>query len=153
MMYLKEASEVAKKTFAEFDKNNDGYLTKDELKPLLEKLSTLLNVFKLIYPILINELKVKYPINKMQPKPVILLLLEIELNTKHIVNNTSNKELTNINKLLLSLLLKNKLLIKNIIPTTKTINDKKLIIGCFFLVDFLSTISSLNSKSVLCKSL
>ena len=45
-MYLKEASEVAKKTFAEFDKNNDGYLTKDELKPLLEKLSTLLNLPK-----------------------------------------------------------------------------------------------------------
>ena len=45
-MDLKEASEIAKKTFNDFDKDNDGHLTKDELKPLLEKVATLLSLPK-----------------------------------------------------------------------------------------------------------
>jgi len=43
-MYIKEASYVAKKTFDEYDKNKDGYLTKDELRPLLIRIANLLNL-------------------------------------------------------------------------------------------------------------
>ena len=46
MMYMKETSEVAKKTFDEYDKNKDGVLSIDELKPLLEKVATILNLPK-----------------------------------------------------------------------------------------------------------
>ena len=45
-MYLKEASEVAKKTFDEYDKNKDGLLSRDELVPLLEKVAKALNLPK-----------------------------------------------------------------------------------------------------------
>ena len=44
MIYIKEASEIAKKTFAEYDKNKDGTLSKEELVPLLEKVAKLLNL-------------------------------------------------------------------------------------------------------------
>ena len=44
MMYLKDASEVAKKTFNEYDKNKDGLLSAEELKPLLERVAILLNL-------------------------------------------------------------------------------------------------------------
>ena len=46
MMYIKEASDVAKKTFDEYDKNQDGLLSKDELVPLLEKVAKALNLPK-----------------------------------------------------------------------------------------------------------
>ena len=46
MMFIKEASNVAKKTFDEYDKNQDGLLSKDELIPLLEKVSKALNLPK-----------------------------------------------------------------------------------------------------------
>ena len=44
MIYIKEASEIAKKTFAEYDKNKDGTLSKEELVPLLENVAKLLNL-------------------------------------------------------------------------------------------------------------
>ena len=44
MIYLKEASFVAKKTFEEYDKNKDGTLSKKEIVPLLEKVAKLLNL-------------------------------------------------------------------------------------------------------------
>ncbi len=44
MIYLKEASSVAKKTFDQYDKNKDGTLSKEELVPLLEKVAKLLNL-------------------------------------------------------------------------------------------------------------
>ena len=46
MNSLKEASEVAKKTFKEYDKNKDGFLSKDELIPLLEKVARILDLPK-----------------------------------------------------------------------------------------------------------
>ncbi len=46
MIHLKEASDVAKKTFQEYDKNKDGRLTKEELIPLLEKVAKSLNLPK-----------------------------------------------------------------------------------------------------------
>ena len=45
-MQLKEASNVAKKTFDEYDKNEDGLLSRDELIPLLEKVALALNLPK-----------------------------------------------------------------------------------------------------------
>ena len=44
MMYLKEASDVAKKTFDEYDKNKDGRLSREELVPLLKKVAKALNL-------------------------------------------------------------------------------------------------------------
>ncbi len=46
MIFLKEASNIAKKTFNEYDKNKDGLLSKNELKPLLERVANLLNLPK-----------------------------------------------------------------------------------------------------------
>ena len=46
MNYLKEASDVAKKAFDEYDKNKDGLLSKAELIPLLEKVAKALNLPK-----------------------------------------------------------------------------------------------------------
>ena len=46
MIYIKEASDVAKKTFDEYDKNQDGKLSKDELIPLLEKVANALKLPK-----------------------------------------------------------------------------------------------------------
>ena len=46
MMFIKEASNVAKKTFDEYDKNEDGLLSKDELIPLLEKVAKALHLPK-----------------------------------------------------------------------------------------------------------
>ena len=43
---MKETSDVAKKVFEEYDKNNDGHLTAEELKPLLEKVAETLNLPK-----------------------------------------------------------------------------------------------------------
>ena len=44
MIYLKEASDVAKKTFDEYDKNKDGHLSKEEIIPLLERVAKLLHL-------------------------------------------------------------------------------------------------------------
>ena len=41
---MKEILEIAKKTFDEYDKNKDGVLTAREMKPLLIKVSKLLNL-------------------------------------------------------------------------------------------------------------
>ena len=46
MMFSKESSEMAKKVFNKYDKNKDGSLSVDELKPLLEKLAESLNLPK-----------------------------------------------------------------------------------------------------------
>ena len=46
MNYLKEASDVAKKAFDEYDKNKDGLLSKEELVSLLEKVGRALNLPK-----------------------------------------------------------------------------------------------------------
>ena len=46
MIYTKEASDIAKKTFNEYDKNKDGRLSKEELRPLLERVANLLNLPK-----------------------------------------------------------------------------------------------------------
>ena len=46
MMFMKETAEVAKKTFNEYDENHDGVLSIDELKPLLEKVASILNLPK-----------------------------------------------------------------------------------------------------------
>ena len=46
MMFIKECSDVAKKVFAEYDKNGDGAISKEELKPLLERVSVALNLPK-----------------------------------------------------------------------------------------------------------
>ena len=46
MIFEKEASDIAKKTFNEYDKNKDGKLSKDELRPLLERVASLLNLPK-----------------------------------------------------------------------------------------------------------
>ena len=43
---MKETAEVAKKTFNEYDENHDGVLSIDELKPLLEKVASILNLPK-----------------------------------------------------------------------------------------------------------
>ena len=43
---MKETAEVAKKTFDEYDQNHDGVLSIDELKPLLEKVASILNLPK-----------------------------------------------------------------------------------------------------------
>ena len=43
---MKETSEVAKKVFNEYDKNKDGALTSEEIKPLLERVAVLLNLQK-----------------------------------------------------------------------------------------------------------
>ena len=45
-MFMKETAEVAKKTFNEYDENHDGVLSIDELKPLLEKVASILNLPK-----------------------------------------------------------------------------------------------------------
>ena len=39
MKHLKEASDAAKKIFDEYDKNKDGYLSKEEIRPLLEEIA------------------------------------------------------------------------------------------------------------------
>ena len=46
MMFSKESSEIAKKVFNKYDKNKDGSLSVDELKPLLEKLAESLKLPK-----------------------------------------------------------------------------------------------------------
>ena len=46
MMFMKETSDAAKKVFNEYDKNEDGVLSIEELKPLLERLSVTLNLPK-----------------------------------------------------------------------------------------------------------
>ncbi len=46
MFYMKETSEVAKKVFNEYDKNKDGALTSEEIKPLLERVAVLLKLQK-----------------------------------------------------------------------------------------------------------
>ena len=46
MMFIKETSDAAKKVFNEYDKNEDGVLSIEELKPLLERLSVTLNLPK-----------------------------------------------------------------------------------------------------------
>ncbi len=43
---MKETSEVAKKVFNEYDKNKDGALTSEEIKPLLERVAVLLKLQK-----------------------------------------------------------------------------------------------------------
>ena len=43
---MKETAEVAEKTFNEYDENHDGVLSIDELKPLLEKVASILNLPK-----------------------------------------------------------------------------------------------------------
>ena len=46
MMFMKDTLETAKKTFNEYDKNKDGVLSKEEIKPLLERVANLLNLPK-----------------------------------------------------------------------------------------------------------
>ena len=46
MFYMKETSDVAKKVFNEYDKNKDGALTVEEIKPLLERVAVLLKLPK-----------------------------------------------------------------------------------------------------------
>ena len=46
MMFIKETSDAAKIVFNEYDKNEDGVLSIEELKPLLERLSVTLNLPK-----------------------------------------------------------------------------------------------------------
>ena len=46
MMFMKDTLETAKKTFNEYDKNKDGVLSKEEIKPLLERVASLLNLPK-----------------------------------------------------------------------------------------------------------
>ena len=41
---MKDALDIAKKTFNEYDKNKDGVLSVAELKPLLERIANLLNL-------------------------------------------------------------------------------------------------------------
>ena len=46
MIFVEEASNAAKKAFREYDKNNDGCLSKTELRPLLDRVANLLNLPK-----------------------------------------------------------------------------------------------------------
>ena len=46
MIFDKEVSDAAKKVFAEYDKNGDGAISKEEIKPLLDKISATLNLPK-----------------------------------------------------------------------------------------------------------
>ena len=46
MIFVEEASNAAKKAFKEYDKNNDGRLSKTELRPLLDRVANLLNLPK-----------------------------------------------------------------------------------------------------------
>ena len=46
MIYIKEASDVAKKIFDEYDKNKDNLLSKEELIPLLERVANSLDLPK-----------------------------------------------------------------------------------------------------------
>ena len=41
---MKETAEVARKVFDTYDKNKDGVLTANELKPLLKRVAKLLNL-------------------------------------------------------------------------------------------------------------
>ena len=41
---MKETAEVARKVFDTYDKNKDGVLTANELKPLLKRVALLLNL-------------------------------------------------------------------------------------------------------------
>ena len=41
---MKETAEIARKTFDAYDKDKDGALTINELKPLLQKVAKLLNL-------------------------------------------------------------------------------------------------------------
>ena len=59
MMFLKDASFVAKKTFDEYDKNQDGVLSVAEIKPLLERISELLNLPK------VNDTDIEAGIKKL----------------------------------------------------------------------------------------
>ena len=59
MMFLKDASFVAKKTFDEYDKNQDGVLSVAEIKPLLERISELLNLPK------VNDADIEAGIKKL----------------------------------------------------------------------------------------
>ena len=58
-MFLKDASFVAKKTFDEYDKNQDGVLSVAEIKPLLERISELLNLPK------VNDTDIEAGIKKL----------------------------------------------------------------------------------------
>ena len=58
-MFLKDASFVAKKTFDEYDKNQDGVLSVSEIKPLLERISELLNLPK------VNDTDIEAGIKKL----------------------------------------------------------------------------------------
>ena len=58
-MFLKDASFVAKKTFDEYDKNQDGVLSVAEIKPLLERISELLNLPK------VNDADIEAGIKKL----------------------------------------------------------------------------------------
>ena len=46
MMKLKEISDKAKKVFDEHDTNEDGYLNKSELEPLLDKVADIFDLSK-----------------------------------------------------------------------------------------------------------
>ena len=59
MMFLKDASFIAKKTFDEYDKNQDGVLSVAEIKPLLERISELLNLPK------VNDADIEAGIKKL----------------------------------------------------------------------------------------